>query len=333
MITIRAAAEPKSKPSTPHTNVPDGTPMTQHRVTAGSPDTRHLLDQSLPIHANTDEWDIYYAKQLDTGLAQKFAAQHKITGQRGVVKCGWPGTIVKEYLWPRIVHAVKLPAAPAQLVAIPDALLLRAFGGRARARTGFDDDGRTTSTPIGALIHWIEPAEDAPRLWKATPEDLIAHGIDPAVVVQLQTLALWAGGLEPGEFMLAGKRPFVIDMQDGLFIDSFGSPMDPLGKARYPESITWLRECVAKRRWNAEDRQQAVATLWSLQGLSSPQVDWIAEDAWRAIIEASLPRGMWEVALPIEQQAELRAAIRSHLVRLTQDWAERVLTVVEWVTG
>lgn len=31
-------------------------------------------------------------------LAQKFAARHKAAGQRGIVKCGWPGTIVKEYL-------------------------------------------------------------------------------------------------------------------------------------------------------------------------------------------------------------------------------------------
>ena len=143
-----------------------------------SPQIQHLLWQSFPTRASGDEWDIRYAKQLDGGLAQKFAGRHKATGQRGVVKCGWPGTIVKEYLWPRIVHALNLPAAPAQLVPIPDTLLLREFGGRARTRAGFEDDGRTTCTPIGTLIHWIEPAENAPWLWKATSEELRkCHGI------------------------------------------------------------------------------------------------------------------------------------------------------------
>lgn len=203
-----------------------------------SPNTQHLLWQSLPSRARADEWDIRYAEQLDTGLTQKFAAQHKATGQRGIVKCGWLGTIVKEYLWPRIVHALKLPAAPAQLVNLPDHLLLREFGGRASAH-GLDD-GRTTYTPIGAMIHWIAPVEAAPWLWNSAAEGLTIRGIAPAEVVSLQTLALWASGEEPGEFLLAGVTPFVIDMQDGLFIDSFGKPLDPLGKARYPESVTGL---------------------------------------------------------------------------------------------
>jgi len=302
-------------------------------VPTTSPNTQHLLWQSLPVRARADEWDIRYAKELDTGLAQKFAARHKATGQRGVVKCGWPGTIVKEYLWPRVVHALKLPAAPAQLVPIPDTLLLREFGGRARTRAGFEDDGRTTCTPIGTLIYWIEPAENAPWLWKATSEELSAHGIAPACVIGLQVLALWAGGLEPGEFMLAGQTPFVIDMQDGLFIDSFGSPMDPLKEPKYSQSVTWLQERVAKRKWSVEDRYQAVATLRSLQELSAAQIDWIAEDAWRAIIEASLPRGIWKAAPPAELQAELRAAVRSHVVRLTQDWADRVALVVGQASG
>ena len=94
-------------------------------LTNVSPNTQDLLWQSLPVRANADDWDIRYAEELDNGLAQKFAARHKATGQRGLVKCGWPGTIVQEYLWPRIVHAVRLPAAPAQLAPIPDALLLR----------------------------------------------------------------------------------------------------------------------------------------------------------------------------------------------------------------
>jgi hypothetical protein len=328
----QAAAELTSPPGMLSATVPDMTDPTKQPKTNISLNTHDLLRQALPERANADEWDIRYAKQLDAGLAQKFAALHKATGQRGLVKCGWPGTIVKEYLWPRIVHALHLPAAPAQLVAIPDALLLREFGGRARARTGFEDDGRTTCTPIGTLIHWIALAENAPWLWEATTDELSARGITSAVVVQLQTLALWAGGLEPGEFMLAGKTPFVIDMQDALFIDSFGSPMDPLDEAKYAESITGFRRLVAGRKWTVRDRRQAVATLRSLQELSAVRIDWITKDAWRAVIEASLPKGMWKMEPPTELQAELRAAFRSHLVRLTQDWAEQVAAEVLLIT-
>ena len=68
--------------------------------------------------------------------------------------------------------------------------------------------------------------------------------------------------------MLAGQTPFVVDMQDGLFINSFGAPMDPLGKTKYPESIAGLRRLMAEWQWSAEDRQQAVTTLRSLQELS-----------------------------------------------------------------
>ena len=302
-------------------------------MTTPSLNTHPLLWQSLPTRASADDWDIRYARELDTGLAQKFAARQRATGQRGVVKCGWPGTIVKEYLWPRIVHVLHLPAAPTQLVEIPAALLLRGFGGRARARDGFTDDGRTTCTPIGALVHWIEPAEEAPWLWEAAAEELAARGIGPAVVVGLQTLALWAGGLEPGEFMLAGATPFVIDMQDGLFINSFGAPLDPLGEPRYSQATTLLRQRMARRSWRTAERRQAAATVRSLEELSAVQVDWICEDAWRAVIEASLPRGMWEMALPADDREKLRAAMHGHLVRLTQDWADQVATVVEQVAG
>lgn len=106
-----------------------------------------LLYQTLPNRARVDAWDIRYAEELDAGLTQKFAARHRATGRRGVVKCGWPGTIVKEYLWPRIVRSLELPAAPAQLAPIPDTLLLREYGGRARRRAGAAEDGRTTCTP------------------------------------------------------------------------------------------------------------------------------------------------------------------------------------------
>jgi hypothetical protein len=130
-------------------------------MTGESPNTQDLLYQTLPNRARADEWDIRYAEELDTGLAPKFAARHKVTGQCGIVKCGWPGTIVKEYLWPRILHALHLPAAPAQFVPIPDDLLLQEHGGSAQAQDGCEEDGSTTDTPIGTLIHWIAPAESA----------------------------------------------------------------------------------------------------------------------------------------------------------------------------
>jgi hypothetical protein len=42
---------------------------------------------------------------------------------------------------------------------------------------------------------------------------------------------------------------------------------------------------------------------------------------------------MWEVALPTDEREELRAAVRSHLVRLTQHWADQAVVAVEQVTG
>jgi hypothetical protein len=63
------------------------------------------------------------------------------------------------------------------------------------------------------------------------------------------------------------------------------------------------------------------------------QVDLIAEDAQHAIVEASMPRGMWEIAVPADLCEELRAAVQRHLVRLTQDWADQVAAVVEQITG
>ena len=67
-------------------------------MTGESSNTQDLLYQTLPNRVSVDEWDIRYAEELDTGLTQKFAARHKITSRRGVVKCGWPGTIVKRSL-------------------------------------------------------------------------------------------------------------------------------------------------------------------------------------------------------------------------------------------
>jgi len=89
---------------------------------------------------------------------------------------------------------------------------------------------------------------------------------------------------------------------------------------------------MAECKWSAEDRQQAVTTLWSLQELSAAQIDWIAEDVGNAVIEATLPKRMREVAQTTEPEMELQAAIRHHLITLPQDWAERVAAEVKQVT-
>lgn len=290
-----------------------------------------LLWQRLPARANAADWAIDYAEDLNNGQALKFAARHVATGQRGVVKCGWPGTIVKEYLWPRIVHALQLPAAPAQLVPIPDHLLLREYGGGADAHNL--DDGRTTGTPIGTLIHWIAPAERAAWLWQAPAEELDARGIAPATVVSLQALALWAGGLEPGEFLLAGQTPFVIDMQDGLFIDSFGRAQDPLRPPQHPESVARLQRLLVGRPWRTAERQQAVATLRSLQALTTAQLNWIAQEADCAVTEATLPKGAPRALQLAWRQLTRQPSLRRHLTRLTQEWAEQVATVIEQAAG
>lgn len=98
--------------------------------------------------------------------------------------------------------------------------------------------------------------------------------------------------------MRDGWTPFVIYMQDGLFIDSFGAQMDPLTEPRNAQAVTWLQEQLTGRPWDADERWQAVITMRSLQALSSDQIDWTAEDAGRAVIEAAMPKGMAEVILP-----------------------------------
>lgn len=296
-------------------------------MTGEPSNTRDLLYQTLPSRARADEWDIYYAGELAGGLTQKFAARHKTTGRRGVVKCGWPGTIVKEYLWPRLVHALHLPAAPAQFVPIPDDLLAREFGGGAEAQED-DEEGRTTGTPIGTLIHWIAPAESAAWLWHAPSDELAVRGVAPATVVSLQALALWAGGMEPGEFMLAGETPFVIDMQDGLFIDSFGRPQDPLQPRLYPESVARLHRLLAGRPWRAAECEQAMATMRALQELSAAQIAWIVQEADRAVVEAARPKGAPRARQAAWRQLMRQPSFQGHLRRLTQDWAEQVATVI-----
>jgi len=302
-------------------------------MTSESTNTQNLLYQTLPNRARADEWDIYYTEELAGGLAQKFAARHRATGQRGLVKCGWPGTIVKEYLWPRIVRSLNLPAAPAQLAPIPDDLLARAFGGAAEAQDDDEAEGRTTGTPIGALIHWIAPAEGAAWLWHAPADELAARGIAPEVVVRLQALAMWAGGSEPGEFMLAGPTPFMVDMQDGLFIDSFGRPQDPLRPPHAPGSVARLHRLLAGRPWRAAERQQAVATMRALQGLSAKQIGWIVQDADRAVSKATLPKGAPRALQAAWRQLMRQPTFSSHLTRLTQDWAAQVATVIEQAAG
>lgn len=76
-----------------------------------------------------------------------------------------------------------------------------------------------------------------------------------------------------------------------------------------------------------------MTTMRSLQALTAAQIDWIVEDAGRTVIEATLPKGLSEVVFPAGQAPELQAAFRSHLIRLTQDWAEQVATTIGQLTG
>jgi hypothetical protein len=69
-----------------------------------------------------------------------------------------------------------------------------------------------------------------------------------------------------------------------------------------------------------------------LQELPSAQIDWIVEDVGSAIVKATLPKGMWEAVQPTEQETELQMAMRRHLIRLTQDWAEQVAAEVLLIT-
>ena len=55
-----------------------------------------------------------------------------------------------------------------------------------------------------------------------------------------------------------------------------------------------------------------MTTLRSLQELSSVQIDWIVEDVGSAIVEATLPKGMWEAVQPTVQETELQMAMRRH---------------------
>ena len=48
------------------------------------------------------------------GLTQKIGAQNWETGQKAIIKTGWPGTSVKELTWSRRARVIGLLAARAQ---------------------------------------------------------------------------------------------------------------------------------------------------------------------------------------------------------------------------
>lgn len=133
--------------------------------------------------------------------------------------------------------------------------------------------------------------------------------------------------------MLSGQTPFVIDLQDGLFIDSFGRAQDPLRPPHTPESVARLQRLLAGRPWRAAERQQAVAMIRSLQRLSAAQIGWITQDADRAVTEATLPKGTPKALQSAWRQMTQQTSLRRHLTRLTQDWAEQVAVVIEQGVG
>jgi len=91
---------------------------------------------------------------------------------------------------------------------------------------------------------------------------------------------------------------------------------------------------VGRGKSQVQSRTQPCAAFASeLQGSLCPaQIDWIAEDIGSAIVEATLPKGMWEAVQPTAQETELQMAMRRHLIRLTQDWAEQVAAEVLLIT-
>lgn len=169
-----------------------------------------LLDYDpieLPLVAPSSHWRKYRNPPEtggDGGLTEKTGAQHRDTGQRAIIKTGWPGTSVKELTWSRLARLVGLPAAPAQLI-MPR---------------------RSSSAGLGVII-WLVESGPADWLWTATTPELQAKGVAVKTVSRLKAFVLWtsaAGANEIGEFRLASDgMPFVVDHQDSLFISGLAT--------------------------------------------------------------------------------------------------------------
>jgi hypothetical protein len=176
-------------------------------------DTTHLLFSALPVMAGEGDWEIYPDPDLEEGSSLKYGARRR-TGEGAIVKPGWAGIALSEFLWYRMALTLFLPVAPVQFIPIPEHPLRSADGGM----------------PFGSLIHIIAPSQDAPWLWRARTQDIEAAGINPNTVGRLKAVALWGTvqGGECGEFRLTeGGLPFIVDCQDFLRLRSNGLPVSP----------------------------------------------------------------------------------------------------------
>ena len=187
----------------------------------------------LPSLAKFSEWRLVEDPILDNvgSLTAKMGANRKGNGRHvrtpkpgtpeeaalrydAILKYGWPGTSIKEWVCSRLIRLCNLPAAPVQILNL-------------QRRPGL-------GVPFGALIHVI-PSVNAPELWNLSSNDLCARGINPEIVAKLKAFVIWISGMpgnEIGEFRLSlDGCPFMIDHQDVLFLDSFGNLKD------YPKTI------------------------------------------------------------------------------------------------
>jgi len=173
----------------------------------------------LPSLAKCSGWRLVEDPILDNegSLTAKMGAYRKGSGRRvrtpkpntaeeaalrydAILKYGWPGTSIKEWICSRLIRLCNLPAAPVQILNL-------------QRRPGL-------GVPFGALIHVILSV-NAPELWNLSSDDLRARGIDPEIVAKLKAFVIWISGTpgnEIGEFRLSlGGCPFIIDHQDVLF--------------------------------------------------------------------------------------------------------------------
>jgi hypothetical protein len=139
---------------------------------------------------------------------------------------------VSEFCYYRLARWLGLPAAPVQLISIPEAV---------RQEAG--------AWPLGALIWWVNDAVRDNSVWNAYDDPQAMQ------VVALQYLAC-ARGYETGELHRAGDgTPFSIDNQDALTILR-GRPL---------ETDRWATEIV--QAWQVSRQNIPASAVGMMRGV------------------------------------------------------------------